>query len=603
MAVSVEEVSSSLVREYLNRKGLRRTIACMDEEHPRTAASVNNRSHLRQILSIEGLYRMNKVQNSPLKTLLEIIVMYHIKKPKNERINSNESVFVKDNPPGATPNVMNDRKTADRATTAVINKHIKSRPALEDGWGSQPTDVPLSTETLRPSTNSATSCRSNDSEDQEFQPVTASLQDNENFSGGEPERKNSSARNTQKSRTNRIRCDLMTGPILNTLQDTSKKRHNRRLGVSQPRHDEEEHNKHGLFVTSFHLKPLENNLMEMSSPDHTTGQKCWSVPEGIQRENSSARLEQDKLTTKIGKSLPFTNMTDLDVSEMVLDDIDNEDNLQELSEVSCQRTRAEHGCAGYPMDQHMAMNLKSLLLGSSLSCFPVEWRNQGITFSETPDLRYGIVQKKGGPCGVLASIQAFVLKKLLFESITNSVTGLQRLRPSNTTRRKCLIGAVAEILWRAGEEKQATVAIYSGRNNFTPTKDFKSDGLLEKVTCFTVDDVTDLQSFLEQHIEQFETGAFGCILLAISAILSRSTEKVREDMDVPTSTLIGAHGYCTQELVNLLLCGRAVANVFDNDMELDSGKGNMMLLKGIKSQCDVGLLSLFEHYNICKEPT
>ena len=55
-----------------------------------------------------------------------------------------------------------------------------------------------------------------------------------------------------------------------------------------------------------------------------------------------------------------------------------------------------------------------------------------------------------------------------------------------------------------------------------------------------------------------------------------------------------------QELVNLLLCGRAVSNVFDNDMELDSGNGNMTLLKGMKGRCDVGLLSLFEHYNICK---
>ena len=33
----------------------------MDEEHPRTEASINNRSLLRQILNIEGLYRKNKV--------------------------------------------------------------------------------------------------------------------------------------------------------------------------------------------------------------------------------------------------------------------------------------------------------------------------------------------------------------------------------------------------------------------------------------------------------------------------------------------------------------------------------------------------------------
>ncbi len=133
--------------------------------------------------------------------------------------------------------------------------------------------------------------------------------------------------------------------------------------------------------------------------------------------------------------------------------------------------------------------------------------------------------------------------------------------------------------------------------------------------------------------------------------------RIQSDMDVPTSTLIGAHGYCTQvchintlqslswytyesmfdfllldtvlfefctapvcsvfwydhvinsyifpfiflkELVNLLLCGQAVSNVFDNELKLDSGNGNVTLLKGITARCNVGLLSLFEHYNICE---
>lgn len=42
----------------------------------------------------------------------------------------------------------------------------------------------------------------------------------------------------------------------------------------------------------------------------------------------------------------------------------------------------------------LLQELKAVLLGSSLNCFSVEWRNQGFTFSETHDLRYGIVQRK-----------------------------------------------------------------------------------------------------------------------------------------------------------------------------------------------------------------
>ncbi|XP_073331949.1 probable ubiquitin carboxyl-terminal hydrolase MINDY-4 isoform X2 [Pagrus major] len=605
MAVSVEEVSSSLVREYLSRKGLRRTIACMDEEHPRTEASINNRSHLRQILNMEGLYRKNKVQNSPLKTLLEIIVKHHIKDLKNDKITSSESdpllsagaVSSIAKSPAVTPTVMDDTKTED-STPA-----IKLRSEIEEICLSQPVDTSLLPETDRLPSHSQTGFWAYDSEYQQGQPLDASLHNNDSFIRKEPEKKISITESTQKGRTNRIRRGMMAGPIASTPQESNKKRQNRRIEVAQPLLRKEEENrqsKDGLLVSGLHQKSLDRCLTEISSADCIGGRReLRSAPERMQRENSLEKVRQDILKTQKVKSLTSPNV-DLDVSEMVLDDIDDDDDLQEFSKVSFQRSIKEHSFNGHPMDQHTAMELKAVLLGSGLNCFSVEWRNQGFTFSESHDLRYGIVQKKGGPCGVLASIQAFILKKLLFENIKSSDTGLQGLRPSNTTRRKCLVLAAAEILWRAGEEKQATITINSGRNHFTPTGHFRSEGVLEKLTCFTVDNIKDLQLLLEQHIEQFETGLLGCILLTISAVLSRSFEKVREDMDVPCTTLIGAHGYCTQELVNLLLCGRAVSNVFDNDMELDSGNGNMTLLKGIKGHCDVGLLSLFEHYNICK---
>ncbi|XP_070817819.1 probable ubiquitin carboxyl-terminal hydrolase MINDY-4 [Chaetodon trifascialis] len=605
MAVSVEEVSSSLVREYLSRKGLKRTIACMDEEHPRTAASINNRSHLRQILNMEHLYRENKVQTSPLKTLLEIIVKHHIKGLKNDKMSSNGSdplqsasiISSTAKSPAVSPTVMNGTKTEDSTTAFVISKHFKLRSDIEEIYPSQPMHTSLLPETDRMPSHNQRGIWVCDSEDHKGQPMVPSLQDKESFIRREPE-------STQRSRPNRIIRGMMAGPIASTAQESHKKRQSRRLEVPQPLLRKEEENrpsKDGLLMSGSHQKSLDSGLTEISSVECVGGRReLRSAPERLQRENSFEKVGQDLLKKKKVKSLTRPNVADLDVSEMVLDDIDDDDDLQELSRVSFQRTTVEHSYAGHPMDQHTATKLKAVLLGSTLNCFSVEWRNQGFTFSETHDLRYGIVQKKGGPCGVLASIQAFVLKKLLFENIKSSDTGLQRLRPSNTTRRECLVLAAAEILWRAGEEKQATIAINSGRNHFIPAGHYRSEGVLEKMTYFTVDNIKDLQVILEQHIEQFETGMLGCILLTVSAVLSRSIQKVREDMDVPTTTLIGAHGYCTQELVNLLLCGRAVSNVFDNDMELDSGNDSMTLLKGIKGQCEVGLLSLFEHYNICK---
>ncbi|EPY78710.1 hypothetical protein CB1_001026025 [Camelus ferus] len=180
---------------------------------------------------------------------------------------------------------------------------------------------------------------------------------------------------------------------------------------------------------------------------------------------------------------------------------------------------------------------------------------------------------KGGPCGVLAAVQGCVLQKLLFEGDSRADCARQ-LQPSNAHRTHCLALAIADIVWRAGGHERAVITL---------------------LTCFE-----ELVTFLQQSVHQFEAGPYGCVLLTLSAILSRSTELIRQDFDVPTNHLIGAHGYCTQELVNLLLTGKAVSNVFNNVVELDSGDGNITLLKGIATRSDIGFLSLFEHYNVCQ---
>ncbi|XP_077441322.1 putative ubiquitin carboxyl-terminal hydrolase MINDY-4 [Vanacampus margaritifer] len=577
MVICVEEVSASLVREYLSRKGLKRTIACMDEEHPRTQSSINNRSHLRQVLHIEDLYKANKVQSSPLRTLLEIIVKDHIEGHRDDKMDceghesdSLQSASMTSSlglSPAKTPSQMNESKSEHSTASFVSGDRIKLR-------SSSPTlGSLLSLDEERLMNHSETSSWLLD---ENGQSKMASM--------SEPEKTPSVNEVIQRSRPNRVRRGMMAGPIASTLQESTKQRQSRKVVTPQVllRKQEEElgQSQVGLSGNSLQHKVLEKSLSDAT-----------------ERVKRLEKAGQDRYDRKIVKS--NTHPYGKDLSELVLDDIDDEP--PEFSKMSTENTTtAASSHTVRPMDQHTASELKSVLLGSSLKCFTVEWRNQGFTFSETHDLRYGMVQKKGGPCGVLASIQAFVLKKLLFENIDSSNARLQCLRPTNATRRKCLVLAVTEVLWRAGEEKQATVAINSGRTLFTPSGHYKSEGVLEKISCYKVDTIQDLQFLLEQNIEQFETGELGCLLLTISAVLSRSIQKLKEDMDVATTALIGAHGYCTQELVNLLLVGRALSNVFDGNVELDSGNGNSTLLKGIKAHCNIGLLSLFEHYNIFK---
>ncbi|KAM9503349.1 putative ubiquitin carboxyl-terminal hydrolase MINDY-4 isoform 2-T2 [Salvelinus alpinus] len=596
MVVRVEEVAASLVREFLSRKGLKRTIACMDEEHPRTDGSINNRSDLRQILHLEGLYKNNKAQDCPLKSMLEIIVRHHIEGHKEDRPVFNTDVI-------QTVSTTQKLVTKSPILTPTVSLSEVVCPPHGTLSSFEVSDTPPTT------TQRSFWSHSLSSDGQQDRQHVPSFLDNDSAAKRESfSDKNTvvTTESTHKNKTSRLRRGMMAGPIASSPQESNRKRQTRRLGGPNLLLANDENHKNisdGPLLTTVQSQRMVKGLTELSTADpmrESQQPRRSTLGRGFDQDGYGfERVGKDKHKTSKTKSMTNQNV-DVHMSEMILDDIDDDEELRELSRVSCHSSSLPQTTSdSQPMDQHTAIALKELILGSRTSCFSAEWRSQSFTFSDAPDLRYGLVQKKGGPCGVLASVQACILQKLLFEG-TGSDAGHQRLRPSGAVRTKCFTLATAEILWRAGEGKKATIAITSGRNHFTPTGHHRSEGVLEKITCIDVDNLKDLQLLVEQHIQQFESGALGCILLTISAILSRSIDRVREDMDVPNTTLIGAHGYCTQELVNLLLCGQAVSNVFNNNMELDSGNGNLTLLKGIRGRSDIGLLSLFEHYNICK---
>lgn len=54
-------------------------------------------------------------------------------------------------------------------------------------------------------------------------------------------------------------------------------------------------------------------------------------------------------------------------------------------------------------------------------------------------------------------------------------------------------------------------------------------------------------------------------------------------MDSPDLPLMASHGYCSQEMVNLLLIGRAASNTFNGKMALEGGGE----LKGVPERAEV----------------
>eukprot|EP00537_Pseudo-nitzschia_pungens_P009280 CAMPEP_0172380298 /NCGR_PEP_ID=MMETSP1060-20121228/70370_1 /TAXON_ID=37318 /ORGANISM="Pseudo-nitzschia pungens, Strain cf. cingulata" /LENGTH=1027 /DNA_ID=CAMNT_0013108051 /DNA_START=42 /DNA_END=3125 /DNA_ORIENTATION=- len=82
----------------------------------------------------------------------------------------------------------------------------------------------------------------------------------------------------------------------------------------------------------------------------------------------------------------------------------------------------------------------------------------------------------------------------------------------------------------------------------------------------------------------------GVLLMVMSVAASRGIPKLQGDMDDLTAKLTTNFGHCSQELINLLLTGQAVSNVFDHTLR-PSGE---LMCRGIQSQPAIGYLTQLE---------
>ncbi|XP_039921416.1 probable ubiquitin carboxyl-terminal hydrolase MINDY-4 isoform X2 [Hirundo rustica] len=637
----VEEVAASL--------GLKKTITTMDRELPRSALSINNRNELRNVLHLHSLYKQNKAKENPLKTLLEIITNYFLEHRGTSRSTGSSSALSAPQSKISASHAP-DLLDEDRGNASALDesKTQTSRCDVENPLDKIPPP--------RKHQHRGEKCHTGTTHSSSLpSPWDKKLKDSREDlkAAAISEELKSTGKEKSRPRAGLIARGMMAGPVASPPEDPQKRRLSRRStsisSAAQPRGEEQEEQDTDLqeikasptkpsvecapkAVLSSHTssaseKPR-NNLKDLddlfskllSEKERSKTEERKSLPSsgadssekslkvsaphrhsGAGREKRERSLKKTESRSSGRRKSPTSTGCKEDQMKEVLElvDVEDEETAGEVNKTPDLSTLYMLQIVSKAIDISLAKELKNLLFGSSLCCFSEEWKIQSFTFSNIPQLKYGIVQKKGGPCGVLAAVQACVLQQLIFAD-SNRNRDTRCLQPSEAHRTKCLSLALADILWRAGGHEKALVALPSGRQQFTPTGKYKADGILETLILHSATRYEDLIVFLQQNIHQFELGPSGCILLTVSVILSRSINLVRNDFDVLTNRLIGSHGYCTQELVNLLLTGKAVSNVFNNVIELDSGNGNITILKGITSRSDIGLLSLFEHYDVCQ---
>nr|CAB3263841.1 protein FAM188A [Phallusia mammillata] len=253
--------------------------------------------------------------------------------------------------------------------------------------------------------------------------------------------------------------------------------------------------------------------------------------------------------------------------------------------------------------------ITALVWGGTVSELIFKRWSQGFEWSV--DERCALIQQFGGPCAVIAPVQGYFLQKLLFDDgggeclpQNNAEADLENI--SESERDKFFAMALVSMLTMMNKSSW-TLCVSNSADNCkssiteggssqisscltdSPIHDFHSSLRLRKCSC-----ETELHSFLLNDLSSFMS-PFGVLKFLYSVILSKGVDNVINEMDNPDVPLIDSiHGHGSQNLINLLICGQAVSNVFDGNRDVAG-----LCLRGIPNPCHIGFLTLLEKLRYC----
>lgn len=286
----------------------------------------------------------------------------------------------------------------------------------------------------------------------------------------------------------------------------------------------------------------------------------------------------------------------------------------------------------------------------------LRWMQSGFVFvgdrgtnveGESLPCPWGLRQDFGGPCGVLAAVQAFIVRELLWGG---SELGTFPRTPSAASTVSTEFGndldsdsgASASILSTPRAQIPAPVGACppeatqeAGRGGGSGASDSCEQHLVERfaqagqgaLLACTLARMLHMAAPVSKYIwaevhtrsevrtHEFKSaislqrwlaskdgiGVLPCPVLSLvcSLALTRGLSVVRSDMDDASVPLVGLFGHCSQELTNLCLTGCATTNVFDGDVTFEEGE-DALKLRGISRRPEVGFFSALEPLRFCE---
>lgn len=235
------------------------------------------------------------------------------------------------------------------------------------------------------------------------------------------------------------------------------------------------------------------------------------------------------------------------------------------------------------LDDQEIRELKKLLWGTSIKSEIFHRWNQGFEFSENEPI--ALVQQQGGPCAVIASTQAFLLKNILF-SDNKSNKNWRHLEDNE--KFLFLANSICDMLHQvSSNEHYCIVQFSSGEESNAEITSEEFHSRLKVIKCTSSNEATNIiQSSIAEYLCQF-----GVLLLMYSVLLTKGLGIIKKEMEDSSEVLIDSvHGHGSQSLINLLITGNAVTNLWDGEREVCGLK-----LQGIPSRSSIGFLTQLEH--------
>ncbi|OII77409.1 hypothetical protein cand_009000 [Cryptosporidium andersoni] len=210
-------------------------------------------------------------------------------------------------------------------------------------------------------------------------------------------------------------------------------------------------------------------------------------------------------------------------------------------------------------------------------------------------MNFCLVQQYGGPCGILSPIQGYMLKQIIFRSGTlcNARDLLNYM--DNIDEETC---------WRVFIEALCIILYQSSLSSTYKVIQLKSNlaSLWEENSMYIrkFESIIDVYQF---YLKRCRKGIFsrrGSLLsFLFSVIATRGVDTIQSEVDMIDNPLIGLYGHCSQELVNLMIVGKAVSNVFDGTKVLDEDGYGTLILRGIPKRSIIGYLTEHEAFQYC----